>query len=269
MEKYTVCLLLLCLLVSCEKEISTNAYSDKAVVEAYLYPGQPVLVNITKQIPSATTDVGQVPIDTLNVLVVHNDDTVALTYVDSGYYRSDSSFVVVQGETYRLLFYFNGDYVTASTSVPTVPVDFSADMSSITIEEFDFSNGPPATPPTMPDPLNLSWSNAQQEYYLLVVKNTESNPEATTNNTDTTRIRPVFRNQPTQGSGQQLRSQQFEYYGHHYIILYHINPEYAGLYDDTGNSSQDLRQPPTNIINGTGIFTAISSDTVDFTVLKQ
>jgi hypothetical protein len=101
---------------------------------------------------------------------------------------------------------------------------------------------------------------------MVVVKNTETTLVATYNNTDTTRQRPVFRNQPTQGSSQQLRSQQFEYYGHHYIILYHINPEYAGLYDDSGNSTQNLRQPPTNIVNGTGIFTAISSDTLDFTV---
>lgn len=257
----------LLLFQSCEKEeITSNTYSDTAVVEAYLFSGKSVLVTITKQIPSATTDVGQEFIDTLHLFITHNTDTVALQYTDSGRYVSNASFLIEEGETYGLLFYFNGQYVTSTTTVPTLPVGFSSDASEITIEEFDFSNGPPSTPPTIPEPVNISWSNPNQEYYLLVVKNTEAILEPTSNNTDTTRPRPVFRNQPTQGSGQQMRSQQFEYYGHHYIILYHINAEYAGLYDDSGNSTQDLRQPPTNVINGTGIFTAISSDTVDFTV---
>jgi len=268
MKKHIAYLLFLFLLTSCEKENTSNTYIDKAVVEAYLLPDTRALVHITKQIPSATTDVGQEAIDTLQVYIIHNTDTILLQHTDSGYYQSDTSFLIQQSETYSLLFYFNGNYVSSTTAVPAVPTGFSEDITSMTIEEFDFSNGFPTSPPTMPDPLNLSWSNPTQEYYLLVIKNTETTLEATYNNTDTTRQRPVFRNQPTQGSGQQLRSQQFEYFGHHYIILYHINPEYAGLYDDAGNSTQNLRQPPTNIVNGTGIFTAISADTLDFTVKK-
>lgn len=268
MKKYFAYTFLLFLLASCEKEITSNAYTETAVVEAYLYPGLPVSLTITKQIPSGTTDVGQEPLDTLHVYITHNTDTILLTHTGDGNYQSDSSFIIQQNETYSLLFYFNGEVVTSLTTVPSVPVGFSADVTEMTIEAIDFGNGFPTSPPTMPDPLNLSWSNPSQEYYLLLVQNTESTLEATFNNTDTTRTRPVFRNQPTQGSGQQLRSQQFEYYGHHYIILYHINPEYAGLYDDSGNSTQDLRQPATNIVNGTGIFTAISTDTLDFTVKK-
>lgn len=268
MKIYFALLSLFFFIASCEKEITTNTYSEKAVVEAYLYPGLPVSITITKQIPAATTDVGQESLDTLHVYIIHESDTMLLTHTGNGNYQSDSSFLIQQGETYGLLFYFNDQVVSSITTVPSTPISFSADLTEITIESIDFGNGFPTSPPTMPDPLNLSWSNPSKEYYLLVVQNTESTLESTFNNTDTTRTRPVFRNQPTQGSGQQLRSQQFEYYGHHFIILYHINPEYAGLYDDSGNSTQDLRQPATNVVNGTGIFTAISSDTLDFTVKK-
>jgi len=61
---------------------------------------------------------------------------------------------------------------------------------------------------------------------------------------------------------------EFKYYGRHYLILYKINPEYAALYESTGNSSQNLRTPNSNIKNAQGIFTAVNSDTLLLNVKK-
>jgi len=41
----------------------------------------------------------------------------------------------------------------------------------------------------------------------------------------------------------------------HQIIVYRVNPEYAALYQNSGNSTLSLEEPPTNIENGNGIFT--------------
>lgn len=78
----------------------------------------------------------------------------------------------------------------------------------------------------------------------------------------------LFRVEPTQNNTYEIGSQQFQYYGQHRIILYHINPEYALLYQDSGDNSLNLKSPPTNVKNGLGIFTAISSDTLYLNVTQ-
>jgi hypothetical protein len=43
----------------------------------------------------------------------------------------------------------------------------------------------------------------------------------------------------------------------------------AALYSDNSNSSQNLSNPTTNITNGLGIFTGISSDTLYLQVKQK
>ena len=61
---------------------------------------------------------------------------------------------------------------------------------------------------------------------------------------------------------------EFSHYGTHQIIVYRVNPEYAALYERSGNSTLSLEEPPTNIENGLGIFTGASSDTLYLEVVK-
>jgi len=61
---------------------------------------------------------------------------------------------------------------------------------------------------------------------------------------------------------------EFSHYGTHQIIVYRVSPEYAALYESSGNSTLSLEEPPTNIENGNGIFTGASSDTLYLEVVK-
>ncbi|MBK6828196.1 MAG: hypothetical protein IPG86_15690 [Chitinophagaceae bacterium] len=71
--------------------------------------------------------------------------------------------------------------------------------------------------------------------------------------------RPVFRTEPSQTTTQDLSFQQFTYYGNYRVVLYRIWPEYAALYEDNGANSTNLAEPPTNVVNGRGIFTGINT----------
>jgi len=260
-------LIVLVLFSGCSKiKEATSSYKAAAVVQGYLYQGQSVLLQVTEQIPAGSNTIGQTPIDTLHVFIIHNRDTIALTHVDTGYYKSDSNFIIQPGQTYGLLFYFNGSYVTAVTTVPATPTNFTESETSMTLTQINLSNGPPSSPPSMPSPLNLTWTNNDQGYYLVVAKNTEVNPTAVYTGVDTLHL--AFQTQPSQASGEEVRAQQFEYYGSTIIILFHVNPEYASLYFASSSSSQNLTSPATNVVNGYGIFTAVSSDTLNFTVIK-
>jgi hypothetical protein len=82
------------------------------------------------------------------------------------------------------------------------------------------------------------------------------------------RNRPPLFNQPTRLSGAEIETPRIQYYGYHDILLLHVQPEYAALYENNGSNSLNLAPPPTNIENGLGIFTGIASDTLRLLVKK-
>ena len=61
---------------------------------------------------------------------------------------------------------------------------------------------------------------------------------------------------------------EIQQFGTHQVIIFHVNLEYAALYETSGNSSLSLTEAPSNVENGLGIFTGISSDTLFFEVNK-
>ena len=56
--------------------------------------------------------------------------------------------------------------------------------------------------------------------------------------------------------------------GLHRITVYKVNQEYADLYENLEQDSRDLNEPPTNINNGLGIFSAFNSQNVFFEVVE-
>jgi hypothetical protein len=86
---------------------------------------------------------------------------------------------------------------------------------------------------------------------------------------DTDRPEGRFRKAPTTSAGLQMRPQEFQYFGTHRLILYHVLPDYASLYDDKTASSQNLTNPSTSIINGSGIFTGLNADTLYLELEEQ
>jgi len=57
-------------------------------------------------------------------------------------------------------------------------------------------------------------------------------------------------------------------FGTYQIIVFRVNTEYAALFDSSVGSSLSLEEPPSNIVNGLGIFTGLSSDTLYLEVTK-
>ncbi len=51
--------------------------------------------------------------------------------------------------------------------------------------------------------------------------------------------------------------------------MYRINAEYAQLYGNRTQDSRDLNEPPSNIRNGLGVFSAFNISSVFFEVAEQ
>jgi hypothetical protein len=254
-------------LTSCETEEAQLAFNDIPVVESYLIQTKPVSVKIARKTPyDYNVALSDENLDLLQVKILYNDQIRLIPSVGNGEYK-DATFIPQEGVTYKLEFEFNNQTVSSSTEILSKPVNYKQSVSQINMAGIDFSTRPP-TRPAMPDPVKLSWTNDDNSFYMVVIENMETVPTAINDYGDKQPPGRFFRNAPTQTNQYEIPSMQFQYYGRHRLILYHLNADYAALYNDTGNSSQNLTNPTTNIENGLGIFTGINADTLLLNVIK-
>ena len=61
---------------------------------------------------------------------------------------------------------------------------------------------------------------------------------------------------------------QIGFYGRHRARVYRVNEEYVDLFKFGEQDPTRLSEPPTNIENGLGIFTAFNSVSLDFQVSR-
>jgi hypothetical protein len=276
-------LLLIIALSSCadfENGIVDN--NPKPVVEAYLSPRTTVQIRVYKEIPYAdVTNASankEVPIENLKISLKGPESTVQLTYIGEGLYKAPASFLVGVGKEYSMKFDYNGMAVSASSIIPSKPLNYTADKDLITRQAIDLSlgggglGGRPGGSFNEQSTLNLNWTNPNSDYFISVIENMESNPvEIVKFPVDPTRVRPDirFRNEPIQGNTVAIRPQNFQYFGYHRVILFKLNPDYVALYKRNGNTTQNISTPPTTITNGLGIFTGVNSDTLKVRVIPE
>lgn len=255
----------LILLYGCNKNDNIE-FTDTPIIETYLYPGDYFRLKVNRQIPFYTdVDYSEDDINNLSIAAYRNNEFTILTSIGDGNYI-DSNFIVAINDYYNIEFEFNQKNISAYTYIPTKPQNFTQSSTTLIIEAFDTTN---FEPPTIPDPVELSWDNPDGDYYIVVVENIELAPSPINDFGDEDPPSNIFRKSPTNGSSEELTSREFLYYGTHRIILYHVLPDYAALYNNNNTSSQNLTNPSTSIINGYGIFTGLNSDTLYLEVKKD
>lgn len=252
--------------VACEKS-ETSEFTDSPIIEAYLEPGNFLTVKISRQIPfSEHVQYSGDDINNLMLTVTYDGGTHMLTPLGDGVYI-DSSIVVTEGANYSISFQFNSKFVSAYTYIPSKPQNMTQSATEITIEKVDTSTFPPVQT-SMPEPIEINWTNTDGSYYLILVENIESTLEPIRDFGDNAPPGNRFRKSPTNLGMEEIQAMEFQYYGTHRIILYHVLPDYATLYDDNSTSSQNLSNPSSSIVNGYGIFTGLNSDTL-YVEVKQ
>lgn len=265
MKRITFCVLISICLFACEKA-SINPGSggqDLPVLEAYLVAGEnKPKIEIFKQLPLDSEDTLYKPIEGLKVVLHSEDESFILVEDVPGIYIGDGSFQILAEKTYSISFEYNKLTVSATTSIPKRPENFKSSRSTIT---FDIG-----FPPTLPDPIELTWDNTQNDYFQVRTKNIETNPKEIDlfggvgggNNERPRGGRPGFSQVPQQSNSYQLGVQDFTYLGKHEVILYRVTPDYYSLVATNQNNGLTLTSPYTNVKNGLGIFTGVGADTL-------
>lgn len=262
-------LLLVSVLAACSDQ-NYSEFTDTPIIESYLRPGDYLNLQISRQIPfSSDVQYSSGDINKLIINVTYKGRVYTLKPLGDGKYI-DSSLIVSAGETYDLSFKYNSRNVTAYTEIPSKPVNFIQSDLSIHVDRMDSTSGPPAGGMgAMQEPVTLEWDNDDASYYIVIIENMEATLDPIRDFGDNAPPGNRFKKAPTTSAGLQLRPQEFQYFGKHRIILYHVLPDYASLYTANSMNSQNLTNPSTSISNGYGIFTGLNSDTLYLTVYEN
>lgn len=254
-------------LSSCEDEEVLVADIDEIVLEAYLFGGQPAdSIKISRVIPFNAES--ELPgISSLDPVITDGDgNAYPLYFQGNDYYYHSPDLIVEEEQTYFFSLTYNGKEISAQTFVPTPPTELSLSATSIgmtRIEDFtDLQNQ------TQPDPFEMSWSGETGAYYFVEVTNIETDPEPINELFAESDRPPLPQLQTAPSTDQTYRldlRQEINYFGRHQIVVYRVNPEYVLLYQDPGDGLGGLTENRTNIANGFGVFTGITSvrDTIN------
>lgn len=277
--KKNICVLgiALVLLSSCAKNsLETETSLDIPVVQSFLSPNNLPVVRLTTAIPYTTDTTLEVinDISGMDVYLTTHGETYLLTEMSdsAGYYIDQTGTLVIsESQSCQLEFQYNGTQVSSSTTVPVKPENFVTSETTVEVERITETGGGGGGPPDITD-IELSWNGENNAFYLIYIQYLEEEYDPVNSNIviEDTAAFANFSSAPFQDSLYTIRSMQFMYFGEYRIVLSSITEEYAQLYETLSQSSlEGLAEPPTNVTNGKGIFTAFNSDTLTINVVEK
>lgn len=273
------------LFTACEQLQLEDFESKTAVIEGFLYAGKSAdSIKVSQSYSYGQLDTNVITLDNLSIFLSDGDYEYPLNPLGNGIY-SNEDLVIRNGITYDISFSWNGETISAETYIPEMK---KATISSEVIEmekiTSGFGGGFGGGPgggfggglSTQIEPVEITWDNTEGDYYYVVLKNIEDDPEYINElirdfdfgNGGFRRSLLISEPQTTDFYAIDPR-RELTQYGTYEIILFRVNPEYAALYESSGNTSLSLEQPPTNVENGLGIFTGVSTDTLYLEVVEQ
>jgi hypothetical protein len=254
-------------LVSCSSSPLVIPESEGLVIQAYVYAGEDLSdIRITSTMPiDADTNAGP-PVNDAFVRISLRGTTYDLvpSSGDSGYYHyAGSDFAATPGDTAYLSVTHEIVIATSRTVVPAPPVSVKLSSETLLVQDFSSLNFQGFRDDT--SNIMVSWANTARDLHYVVVDNLEENPESIYGDTDRSFKNRLLVSQPTDAEFYRIRPMEITHFGRHRIRVYRVNQEYADLYIGRQQDSRDLNEPPSNIENALGVFSAFASDSVFFT----
>lgn len=255
--------LVLALLVACHTPTSPP-YREQLVVRAYLYAGKPVTdIQLTGTVSLTSADTVGPPITNALIRLSKRGMRYTLSANPSrpGYYGyAGADLSVAVADTFDLEVIRGGHTASARAVVPSLPTGLTLSRTRLAIDSTRFGGDTGI--------IVVRWSNPTQDYFFAVVTPLDTSagkiptPGGGGFVTSGSFIFP-----PTQADSTIIAPPQLHYFGRQRVDLYRVPPEYAALYIARQQDSRDLNEPPTNIHNGLGIFSAFAGDSAFFTVI--
>ena len=254
-------------ILSCEKDVLvTSNTKNTPVIESFIVSGtDSIVVNVSTLKPYSNDTLDTVePISGLKLYI----NNIVMKEASSGvYYYASKSIVVKPKDTFNIKLTYNNVDIKSQTIVPSKPIDFAISTDTVKVKQVTTSSFGPG-----PDSfvnLELTWDNSADDYHFLVIEwldksriytNTLMSPD----DIKTKRLTPA-----NQDDTYNINQMELGLYGKYRAVLCTINKEYYDLLETTNLNSNNMANPPSNVTNGWGLFTSMSTDTLYFWVLKK
>lgn len=279
MKKYNTLyfLLLVTIFFSCKEENLNVIAENQFVVEAFLYAGEPINDIRIKTTYSLSSDEDlSVPINNAEVTLIKNGERFDLiSSNDDGFYNYPGNDLIVEtDDVFQLEIMHDGILASAQTTVPTPTTGLELSTDTLFVPILPISSGMEAIVMAIQDFLSNSvidatWNNPNEDLYFMVVESVSDtlDPIFPTQVIDAL-ARFRFVSEPTDESSLSFLAGTLESFGTYSVKVYHINQEYADLYENREQDSRDLNEPPSNIKNALGVFSAFNSQEAFFEVVR-
>ena len=274
MKKFILSILIVNLVFACNPvpEVGLENY----VVEAYVFSGESVRdIKIKGLIPLDEPEGNSEIIKTATVFIIKNSNRFPLSFSPSTntYNYQGSELEILSLDVLDLEVDVNGRLSTASTLVPEAPVGTQISKEQMVIPKINSAADFIGNDPLADAELTVSWNKPDDELYYGVVE-FRSNllipilPPDVQKVVDGILEDFAIITLPSSDTTITVQGALLPSYGPYVVKIYKVNKEYADLYDSERQDSRDLNEPPSNIINARGIFSAFASDSVFFEVVK-
>ena len=120
----------------------------------------------------------------------------------------------------------------------------------------------------------ISWDNPNNEYHYLTIKYMGDSENPIFSDELPAGVGNFFENfsivsEPTKDKEYSIIGLSLKNYGRYKVSLFKINQDYVSLFENQEQDSNELNEPPSNIINAFGVFSAFASDTTSFEIVKE
>ena len=262
-------------LISCDNEIPID---ENFVVEAFLFQGEKVddiRVKETKLWNSE--DSIDTYIENANVKLFGNGDEFVLNYnaVEETYF-TDDEIEIISGNTYGLEVTVGDRTATAETIVPTKPIGIRMTDDRIIVPPLVLSLALPNILANLFQNArtNVLWDNQSEESHYLTIKYDGEDEDPIFSEEIPGQVGEFFSNfslqsAPTKDNQYNVICMSLKNYGKYKVTLYKINKDYYSLFENQVQDGTDLNEPPSNVVNAFGIFSAFASDTTSFEIVRN
>ncbi len=253
-----------------------EAEDNNFVVEGYIFSKEPIREITIKTLVALSDPEGESEVvETANVSLIKDGKTYPLSYSKSKrkYQYMGNDLTILPADIIDLEAEVNGRVATATTNVPTPPVGIASSKAQMVIPTInsgaDFITGDPLADAE----IIVTWENPNNELHYTVIE-FRSNllkpilPPDVQEVVDGILEDFAIITVPSTDTVLTVNGALLPSYGPYMVKIYKVNQEYADLYDSEEQDSRDLNEPPSNIINARGIFSAFASDSVAFEVVK-
>ena len=266
------------LFLGCGDENLNNIAANQFVIEAFLYAGEPIDdIKVKTTFPLAEVDDISVPINDAQVTLIKDGQRFSLVSSgQDGFYNYPGDDLQVEtADIFDLEVTHNGITATAQTIVPRPTEGLRLSQDTLPVPRLPLGMGQEAVVEVIrkfveESMIEAFWDNPNEDLHFMVV-------EAVKDTVDPIFIQQVidalsrfrFVSEPTDASSITFLAGTVESFGSYSVRVYRINAEYAALYENRSQDSRDLNEPPSNVQNALGVFSAFNSQELFFEVVRE